>query len=63
MEYEGKKSQGEPKILVRATKSAVITEMKKNPGKANLGEGEDQEMSFEYLKFNVFISQSNGDTE
>jgi len=41
----------------------VITEMKKNPGKADLGEGEDQEMSFEHLKCNVFISQSNGDTE
>lgn len=41
----------------------MITEMKKTPGKVDLGEGEDQETSFEHLKFNVFISQSNGDTE
>ena len=64
MEYEGKKRvKGEPKILTGTTKNAVVTEMKKTPGKADLGEGEDQGMSFDHLKFNVFISQSSGDTE
>lgn len=61
--WRKEESQSEPKVLAGTTKSDVITEMKKTPGKVDLGEGEDQETSFEHLKFNVFISQSNGDTE
>lgn len=41
----------------------MTTEMRKTPARADLGEGEDQEISFEHLKFNVFIRQSSGDTE